>query len=135
MVNSKLVSIVIALILMSVSGSAALSKGCITFYYVVNKSGQPCKVKVWTSEVTLQPDQVGKFRFACWSKLPIEVRKMDGTLTSTHRETGSKIPSDRAAHVDDHFQYIDDGKTSAGKSLDSFLKKLGTAAAAIIVAG
>src|SRR5262245_5716325 len=97
--------------------------GCVTHYYVANKSPEPVKVKVWTTEKQIAPNEVLQFQYACHSALPIRVTKLDGQVTyEDPKSKPSLIPSDRKAIIDANFKYVDQGKTSAGQQVDKWMK-------------
>src|ERR1700738_2322308 len=76
---------------------------CASHYYVENLSSESIKVKVWTTEKTLKAGETGQFQYACWSNLPIQVHKLDGTKTFGETDHGSRIPGDRKAIVNSNY--------------------------------
>jgi len=95
---------------------------CASHYYVENLSSDSIKVKVWTTEKMLRPGETGQFQYACWSNLPIQVHKLDGTKTFGETDHGSRIPGDRKAIVNSNYQYKDMGKTESSQTPIDWLK-------------
>jgi len=114
----------VGLSLLAPAGNVAA--GCVTHYYVANKSPERVTVLVWTHEKQLAPNEVGQFQYACHSMLPIRVTKLNGAISYYNAKSKpSIIPSDRKAMIDANFQYLDQGKTEAGSQLDKWLRALG----------
>lgn len=93
-------------------------------WWVVNTANEPVIVSIWRTTRTLQPRERAPFEYQMYSKLWVNVRKMDGTLTYSKRHTFDWVPNNHACVVNPDFTFTDLGKDTNGKLVEEILKRI-----------